>query len=380
MLGTIETNDSFFDSNKALKFSGLLITALIGGVATYSMMETPAFVAVAVLAVAQLVLFIVFSRIEKRKTLVTLFWLEAICIAALIYLVPSSFIVILTVVWLVQSVELFGIRRTIPYSLASLVYFVAAQFAYFGLDDWLNILISFFIYGLLQLFAVSVVQRAINERGQRQQMAALNRELIATRELLSQSSAQSERLRIARDLHDILGHHMTALILNLEVASHSVDGEPKEKVEQSLALAKLLLTDLRNTVSELRDDSALDLEKSIRQLIAGIPDFAFDVDFSDAPDVVDVDTAETLLRCTQEAVTNVLRHSNADRCCITMKGEDDRLTLSVIDNGSGEKAAAPGNGLTGMSERVRACGGELAWQQDDQGFQLHVTLGTTSAS
>ncbi len=380
MAKTLATQDSNFDSNKALNISGMLITAVVASVGSYTMVNAAVFPVVALLAVAQFVLFIVFSRVEHRPTLNLLFWMEAFCIAGLVFLIPSSFIVILTVVWLVQSVELHGIRKSIPYSIASLAFFVAAQFRHFGVENALDILVSFFLYGLLQMFAISVVQRAINERAQREQMAAMNRELIATRELLSQSSAQSERLRIARDLHDILGHHMTALILNLEVASHSVAGEPKEKVEQSLALAKLLLTDLRNTVSELRDESAINLEDSVNKLIAGIPDFAFEVDFSEAPDIANVETAETFLRCTQEAVTNVLRHSNADHCRILMTGDEERSTLSVLDNGSSVTKIEPGNGLTGMRERVQAQGGELSWQQDEQGFQLHITLSAVPAS
>ena len=64
---------------------------------------------------------------------------------------------------------------------------------------------------------------------------------------------------------------MTALILNLEVASHSAEDKRQEKVQQSLALAKLLLSDLRTAVSELREGDAIDLEQAIRKLIAGIP-------------------------------------------------------------------------------------------------------------
>lgn len=233
-------NEANSSSETALTFSGIMITALVGAVSAYTVFETPVFAYTALLAFTQLVLFISFLRLDRGTGQLLLFWLEALCIGALLFLVPSSFIVILTVVWLVQAVEMFGMRRAVLMMVASLSLYTVAQLYHFGVAGWFDILISIFLYGLLQVFAVSAVQRAIGEREQRKQMAALNRELIATRELLSQTSAQSERLRIARDLHDILGHHMTALILNLEVASHSVEGQPKEKVEQSLAMAKLL--------------------------------------------------------------------------------------------------------------------------------------------
>ena len=218
------------------------------------------------------------------------------------------------------------------------------------------------------------MQRNIRESQLREQTVSLNRELIATRELLSQTAAQSERLRIARDLHDILGHHMTALILNLEVANHFIEGKAQEKVQQSQALAKLLLSDLRSTVSELREETPIDLQQSIDRLTTGIPNFDIDVDFSNAPPVNDVELAEILLRCAQEALTNVLRHSTGDHCRIEMRDEGDHCTLSISDNGTSNRNIDAGNGLKGMTERAESNGGKLSWQQKEDGFTVQVTL------
>src|SRR3546814_12036878 len=76
-----------------------------------------------------------------------------------------------------------------------------------------------------------------------------NSELRATRALLAESSRLSERMRISRELHDLLGHHLTALSLNLEVATHVSSGKAQEHVRQAHTLAKLLLTDVREAVS-----------------------------------------------------------------------------------------------------------------------------------
>jgi len=145
-------------------------------------------------------------------------------------------------------------------------------------------LISSASFSLFQVFAFSASQRAIGERKLREETAALNRELLATRELLSQSAAQDERVRIARNLHDILGHHMTALILNLEVADHKTVGDANDKVQQSLSIAKLLLGDIRTPVSELRQDDNIDLEQSITKLTRGIPNIKFKLEFYSAPE------------------------------------------------------------------------------------------------
>ncbi len=369
------------NSENALAFSGILITLLVGSLNAYTVFGTPVFLAVALLCLAQLVCFSAFVLLAglTRPTLLCLFWLEAVCISALFTLVPASSIGILSIVWIVQSAELFGSRRGTWLSLACLSLFACAQFFHLGSTYLLQIAANVAAYGTLMMFALSMVQRNIRESQLREQTASLNRELIATRELLSQTAAQSERLRIARDLHDILGHHMTALILNLEVANHYVEGKAQEKVEQSQALAKLLLGDLRSTVSELREEIPIDLQQSIDRLTAGIPNFDIDVDFSSAPAINSVELAETLLRCTQEAITNVLRHSSGDHCSIELRGEGDHCILSIRDNGTPDKHVEAGNGLKGMTERVAASGGKVSWQQNEDGFNVQISLALEGA-
>ena len=378
-MSNVITRHIQFNSDQALTYSGVLVTALVGGVGSWSMWGTNVFPIVAALALAQLGVFVFLINRPFDPTYRKLFWVEAVLLGGIMALVPSPSMYILSVVWMVQAVEIYGGRKASLLLVGTLIFYAGVQFNHYGFDRIFSILISTASYGLLNMFAAAVVQRFVREREQKEYTAALNRELIATRDLLSQSAAQGERLRIARDLHDILGHHMTALILNLEVASHGTDGKPKEKVDQSLALAKMLLGDLRSTVSELRDEAAINLEESIKKLVSGIPSFDIEVDFSEAPQIEDMDTAETLLRCTQEAVTNVLRHSNANHCRIEMSGDDERYTLSVSDNGASSQSITPGNGLTGMKERVVARGGELDWQQSSEGFRLQVTMGAAAS-
>jgi len=363
-------------SEHALNFSGVMVTILVGVLGAYTVAGSAFFPLVVFLAALQLTCFMLYLLLENRPRwlLLLLFSVEALCIVGLFFLVQSSFIAIHSMVWLVQASDLFPSRRVYQLWGAILLLFAVAQFSHFGSTDLLGVSSSIVLYALLQVFAISVVQRSIRERRQREETAALNRELIATRELLSQSAAQGERLRIARDLHDILGHYMTALILNLEVASHKSFGEPKDKVDQSLALAKLLLGELRTTVGELRDESSVDLEGSIKKLVADIP-LPIEVDFSRAPKINDVEVAETLLRCTQEAITNVLRHSAASHCRVTIEdGKGHGYRLQVSDDGQGDADIVAGNGLTGMRERVSALGGELSWFRNSEGFHLQVAL------
>lgn len=362
-------------SEHALNFSGVMVTILVVVLGAYTVNGSPIFPFVVFLGALQLTCFLLYLLLESRPPwlVLSLFWTEAAVISCLFFLVPSSFIAILSMVWLVQASDMFRTRVIMLLWAGILLLFSVAQLYHFGTSDWLGVTSSIVLYALLQLFAISVVQRFVRERRQREETAALNRELLATRELLSQSAAQGERLRIARDLHDILGHYMTALILNLEVASHKTSGDSKDKVDQSLALAKLLLGELRTTVGELRDEANINLEESVRKLVADIP-LPVEVDFRRAPRIDDVEVAETLLRCTQEAITNVLRHSSASRCRVIMEDANGDYCLRISDDGNGDDDIVAGNGLTGMRERVSALGGELSWYRNAEGFHLQVAL------
>src|SRR5690606_3512456 len=104
----------------------------------------------------------------------------------------------------------------------------------------------------------------------REEQRQLNAELRATRLLLAESARINERTRISRELHDLLGHHLTALSLNLEVAGHLTEGRAKEHVGQAHTLARLLLTDVREAVSHLRVEKAIDLALTLRPLAQNI--------------------------------------------------------------------------------------------------------------
>ena len=105
---------------------------------------------------------------------------------------------------------------------------------------------------MFNVFALIMVNTASKERQAEEYANQLNREFLATQKLLSQASKQAQRVRITRNIHDLLGHHLTALTINLQVASRITQGEAKEKVESYHFLAKLLLSDVREAVSEIR--------------------------------------------------------------------------------------------------------------------------------
>jgi signal transduction histidine kinase len=285
--------------------------------------------------------------------------------------VNISFIAILGIVWIVQVTETFTIRTTSWLLLACVSLFTSSQLYHWGDTSLMLAITGSVTLGLFHLFAVIATYRAKREQVLREETVALNRELLATRELLTEHSRQTERLRIARDLHDLLGHHLTAQILQLEVATHLTEGQGRQKVEQALALGKLLLSDLRTAVSELREDEPINFHDAVNKLITGVPGITVELDFTTI--LGEIQLAETLLRCTREALTNVLRHSGASNCTIHFSESDSYYLLHISDNGNRSESITPGNGLKGIKERIEEAGGQVSWICHS-GFSLEIRM------
>jgi signal transduction histidine kinase len=223
------------------------------------------------------------------------------------------------------------------------------------------------------VFVVSLV--ALQQAQAREEQRRLNAELRATRALLADSARVNERTRISRELHDLLGHHLTALSLNLEVAGHLSEGRVREHVQQAHTLARLLLTDVREAVSQLREGGAIDLGAALRPLAENGPKLAIEMDIEQPLTVDDPERAHVLLRCAQEAITNAVRHAGASRLWLAARRDGHNIVLQVRDDGRGSDQVLPGNGLRGLGERLRQHGGRLdIATRRGQGFQLTITL------
>jgi signal transduction histidine kinase len=231
------------------------------------------------------------------------------------------------------------------------------------------------VYFAFSLFALFSMHVAHSEMEARKSLAEANAELRMTTELLEISSRTSERLRIARDLHDLLGHHLTALSLNLEVAGHLASGDAKEHIEKSKAIAKHLLADVRDVVSRLRNDEPVNLTSSLESLRDVIVAPSLHLDFPRELAVADANIAEVALRTVQEIVTNAVRHSGARNLWLKLGTADHTLSIDARDDGVGADNITFGNGLLGLRERVQQAGGTFeVTSMRGRGLSLHVTL------
>ena len=266
----------------------------------------------------------------------------------------------------------YGIAWLLGEALAMVPVFVAHVEGY----GWFDSLLQSGLYVGFSSFTFITSLVAKDQADSREDQRRLNAEQRATRALLAESSRMGERLRISRELHDLLGHHLTALSLNLEVASHLVQDKAQEHVRQAQSLARLLLSDVREVVSQLRADDEIDLRKALDALIEGLPEPVVHIEMAPDFNVDDPRRAQVLLRCAQEVITNTIRHARARNLWLSFEAAGDgTLRVRARDDGQGAEAVAPGNGLSGMRERLAQFGGGLAIDTGrGRGFSLEAWM------
>ncbi|MFC9088853.1 sensor histidine kinase [Nocardiopsis dassonvillei] len=181
-----------------------------------------------------------------------------------------------------------------------------------------------------------------------------------------------ERTRIARDLHDAVGHHLSVVSLHAAVAAEALEDDPADvpvaraELDHVARASRAGLSELRATVRALREaDPGGDRVSSLArldELVATVRAAGVDVEVTgvpapgEVPGMVDA----TAYRIVQEALTNTLRHARAPRARVAFSRRDGMLDVTVTDEGTAAPAASPGgSGLAGMRERVRLVGGSV---------------------
>jgi len=246
----------------------------------------------------------------------------------------------------------------------------------FAIDRvWTEALVFGFTMGGFMLFAAASSFLVRSETAAREALATANVELLSTRAQLAETSRVEERLRISRDLHDTLGHHLTALSLQLDVAARLSGGPAADHIRQAHAITRLLLGDVRDVVSQLRESSQPDVAQSIRAIALDSSALAIHLDLPETLALDDRSRAETLVRCVQEIVTNCTRHAQGRNLWIRVESRPDGIALHARDDGRGTDVLACGNGLTGMRERFEQYSGHVEFvSRAGSGFEVHGFL------
>jgi signal transduction histidine kinase len=275
---------------------------------------------------------------------------------------PTSVAPILTIVFMADCGLVLGTRALLLIGLGVNFALWAISVGVWHYDGVWRILIA---YSAFQLFAALTAWYARRAHDMAAQLSETNAHLLATRSLLEESARDHERLRLARELHDVAGHKLTALKLNL-MALQRESGAPA--IDTAAQLATELLADIRGVVAQIRQHDGLDIRTALGQLVAPLPaPPAIHLDIRDDARVASVAQAEALLRVVQEALTNVVRHADARNVWVELVRDGRQLRLSVRDDGQATLPLQEGFGLSGMRERVAALAGRLDISRATQG-------------
>ena len=211
-----------------------------------------------------------------------------------------------------------------------------------------------------QGFAVAAIGSARREAEARGAYARSHAELLATRSLLDEATRAHERTRIARDLHDVLGHNLTALGLQLEIAAHVEPATARTHTEKARELTSRLLRDVRAVVTAMGADHPPALAAAIRAIVVEAPGLTIHLDAPESLVVAEPRRADCVIRCVQEIVTNARRHAlGAENLWIRLRREADEIIVEAHDDGRGAAGIRDGHGLGGMRSRLEEMGGRL---------------------
>jgi signal transduction histidine kinase len=201
-----------------------------------------------------------------------------------------------------------------------------------------------------------------------------------------------ERNRMAREIHDTLGHYLTILAVQLETATkleERRDPHLLAELQEARRIASDCLAEVRRSVAALRPAglATATFDEALRRLVTvaelAAPDLRVTLDVEGDAQAIEPEVKVTLYRCVQEALTNVRKHARATKVLLRLRVEPDTVELTALDNGEplASPAPTPGYGLVGMTERVALLGGTItAGPEPERGWRVEVRVPLTAGT
>ncbi|MEU9453202.1 histidine kinase [Streptomyces sp. NPDC048277] len=247
-----------------------------------------------------------------------------------------------------------------------------ASYSAFNNDVWLTTAAT--VVGMA--LAGYVLRLDAEARGSAQRLLAQER---AARTAEAESAALAERARIAREIHDVLAHSLSAQMVHLEAARLLIErGADRERILERVVAARGMardgLAETRQALSALRGELT-PLEDFLTEIV-GSTDGA-EVTVTGERRALPAEASQTVRRVAQEALTNVRKHAHGAKVQVRLDYSEHQVTLNVRDSGGrpGELAGAGGGyGLLGMRERAELLGGSLEAGRDDEGFEVTLRV------
>jgi signal transduction histidine kinase len=266
--------------------------------------------------------------------------------------------------------------------------YVAAVYAFSGSVGTVWQGLPIFVAGLI--FIVVFTQMALNEEASRREVERLLNELTAVNQRLREYAIQAEDLatakernRLAREIHDGLGHYLTTIFMQIQ-AARAVSDNDKDRADGILAKAQNLsqeaLADVRQSVAALR--SPIDGHELLTEMIGGLLEGARNAGIepeliiTGSEPALNPRTRWTLYRAAQEGISNACKHAKASHLWIKLDfSQDTCVELDVEDNGIGPGDYKEGFGIMGLKERVSSVGGALAiGASSSGGFEFTIKV------
>jgi signal transduction histidine kinase len=290
----------------------------------------------------------------------------------LVYTVPALLIVVAT-----QFATLFR-------DWVATLLIVISSLAFWGVSlinmPWPGALLPTLVLIAFQGYAVSIIASRVEVDRARGELARSNAELVSMQSFVAETVRDRERLRIARDLHDVTGHKLTALKINLQIMQQRVkdNAELRDFVDRSAQIADDLLSDTRIIVRQISGAEGLALNESLQKLATLLPEGMITVELEEDLRVQSGEVARLLLRAGQEGVSNALRHGGATRIQLSLRKIADRFVLRILDNGRGLRGKPAGFGRSQLAARVKDLNGEYRLidhaATGGSGCELEITL------
>jgi signal transduction histidine kinase len=246
------------------------------------------------------------------------------------------------------------------------------------------------------IFAISVaVARGLRHRALlARELALRNERLEVEREAQALTAVSDERRRIARELHDVVAHSVSAMVVQSGAARRVLDEDPDQAVSALTEVernGRQALSELRRLLGLMRDGDESAAAREPQPTLAGLDDLVrrardaglpTELRHEGSPFGLPMGCDLAAYRVVQESLTNSLKHAgDGARANVLLRWTDSGLELDITDTGNGLPAAAPdfdgplGQGLVGMRERVALCGGDLeAGPRPDGGFRVHARI------
>lgn len=313
------------------------------------------------------------------------FALQTTIVCAMIWCSPvRGFFAIIALPLVGQAVFHLGALGIALVSLACYATSIAIWVNPYGMNGALRAAATYLPGYLFSLVFTIISRQAIKARGHAEK---LSKELAAANDLLRVQAAQAEELatarernRLAREIHDGVGHYLTTIRVQLDAATALAPIDPAraaDSIAKANRLAAEALDDVRRSVSTLASDTPRPpLADSLRTLAADATPAPV-LTVAGAPRTLSPAAEHALYRAAQEGLTNVRKHSAATSAAVTLDfSATDRVRLSVVDNGRGSSSTGScGYGLRGLRERIALLGGEVsAGPAREGGFRLEVEI------